>query len=560
MKFINIHTVISLTVVTVMSVSCIGGYMDINRNEYGVTDDEMQRDGYAVKAALIGISNGVISPDVNTTQFTECLLGGTMAGYLADANNGFPNTISNYNPTDDWTRVFMASDRIIPVIYSNYNKLHQVTDDPVILAVGDIIKVAAMHRVTDTYGPVPYSKIGQNGEINVPYDSQETVYKTMIDELENAVEVMMPMKNEQFSAGADVIFGGKISKWIKYANSLKLRLAMRMSYADPEYSRAAAESAVAHEVGVMESNDDNVKFSSWGTDGNPINVSVEYNMLTTHDDKTKCTTEGGDSHVAADIICYMNGYGDPRRAAYFTRSEFTGEELGTETAVEYIGLHRCIVIPEHGKTGHKFSGVKVGKDDAAYWMNAAEVAFLKAEAAGVFGYDMGVDAQSAYEKGVRLSFEQWGVSGADAYLADNTSVPASNVVIGNVPGGVTGSDITIAWNAGADPEEMQERIITQKWIANWLLGNEAWADWRRTGYPRLLPGDQDGNYSGIKDYETVSARRMCYPLNEAAFNPYCNQAVDEYLNQENALNTSKGDKMLTRLWFDAKPNNPTYQK
>lgn len=107
---------------------------------------------------------------------------------------------------------------------------------------------------------------------------------------------------------------------------------------------------------------------------------------------------------------------------------------------------------------------------------------------------------------------------------------------------------------------MQERIITQKWIANWLLGNEAWADWRRTGYPRLLPGDQDGNYSGIKDYETVSARRMCYPLNEAAFNPYCNQAVDEYLNQENALNTSKGDKMLTRLWFDAKPNNPTYQK
>ena len=168
-------------------VACTADYIGINRNPYGVTDDEMQRDGYAVKASLIGMANGVISPDLNTAQFTDVLMGGVTGGYLSSANSGWDNTIMNYNPTDDWTNVLMKSDKIIPVIYSNYRQLHQVTDDPVILAVGEIIKVAAMHRVTDTYGPIPYSAIGEDGKIQVPYDSQQEVYRRMFDELNAAI-------------------------------------------------------------------------------------------------------------------------------------------------------------------------------------------------------------------------------------------------------------------------------------------------------------------------------------------------------------------------------------
>lgn len=532
----------------VLGLSCTAGYLDINRNPYGVTDDEMQRDGYAVKAALLGISNGVISPDVNTTQFTECLLGGTMAGYLADANGGWKETISNYNPTDNWTNVFMKSDKVIPVIYSNYRQLHQVTDDPILHAVGEIIKVAAMHRVTDTYGPIPYSKIGQNGEINVPYDSQEDVYKTMFKELDAAIDVLMPNRENSFSPSADPVYGGNISKWIKFANSLKLRLAIRISYANPELSKDMAEAAVKNEVGVMENNSDNAVFSIWGTDGNPIDKAVEYNKLSNHDDKDKtaCQTMSGDSHAAADIICYMNGYKDPRRAAYFTRSEWDG--------YEYIGLRRCISIPNHKSVGHKFSGVNIGTDSPVYWMTAAEVSFLKAEAIAVFGYEMNSDAQTEYEKGISLSFEQWGVSGAEAYLADDTSKPESYSSLGGVEGGDVDSDITIKWESSADKEIMQERIITQKWIANWLLGNESWADWRRTGYPRLLPATESGNYSSGKGRvdNRKGARRMPYPTDEAASNS---------INYTNAVQNLLGgdDVMSTRLWFDCKPNHPLYQ-
>lgn len=548
MNIKNITRYMAAAAVAFSGMACTAGYLDINSNPYGVTDDEMQRDGYAVRAALLGIANGVISPDVNTTQFTECLLGGTMGGYLADANNGWANTISNYNPTDNWTNVFMKSDRVIPVIYANYRQLHQVTDDPILYAVGDIIKVAAMHRITDTYGPIPYSKIGQNGEINVPYDSQEQVYSKMFSELDDAISTLLPNRMNSFSASADPIYGGNIEKWIKFANSLKLRLAMRIAYADPKTSREMAESAVNHEVGVMTANADNAKFSTWGTDGNPIDKAIEYNMLSTHSDesKTACTTQAGDSHAAADIICYMNGYNDPRRSAYFTKTEFTAAE-GVNT--EYLGLRRCIKIPNHKETGHKFSGVNIGTDAPAYWMTASEVAFLKAEAVAVFGYDMGVDAKTAYEQGVTLSFEQWGVSGAEEYLKGNTQ-PDSYSAPG-IEGGSTGSTITVAWDDAADKEVMQERIITQKWIANWLLGNEAWADWRRTGYPRLLPGTAAGNFSGGKVDNKSGARRMPYPADEAASNS---------VNYQDAVaNLLKGtDEMKTRLWFDCKENNPSY--
>ena len=542
----KIYKVFSVAAMALCGIACTSNFEEINKNPYGVSDDEMQRDGYIIRASLTGIANGVISPDVNTTQFTECLLGGTQGGYMADANAGFANTISNYNPTDNWTNVFMKSDKIIPVIYTNYKQLHQVTDDPVILAVGDIIKVAAMHRVTDTYGPIPYSQIGQDGSLTVPYDSQEDVYKAMFKELDAAVEALMPNRTNNFAADADAIYGGNVEKWIKLANSLKLRLAMRISYAAPELSKQMAESAVKNEVGVFTSNDDNARFDSWGTDGNPIKVAVEYNKVKTHTNGTACTTAAGDSHVAADIICYMNGYNDPRRASYFTMDEWG-------TTEKYCGMRRGIIIPNQASIGHQFSGFTLKVSDPVCWMNAAEVAFLETEAVAVFGYDMGGSAKDFYEKGIALSFEQWGAGSADQYIADNSSVPDTYTdPSGSNTYAETLSSITIAWDENATPAQKQERIITQKWIANWLLGNEAWADWRRTGYPTLIPVSDKGNKSNGMVDSRKGARRMAYPTNETTSNAE---------NYHNAVsNLLKGeDNMSTRLWFDCNPDNPYYK-
>lgn len=398
----------ALAALVLVGTACTANYLDINTNPYEPSEDDMQTDGYIIGSALTSLASTVVSTDVNTAQFTDVLLGGPMGGYYSTTGK-FDNTIMNYNPTDDWTNVFMYSDKTIPVLYSNLRELKKVTEDPIVLAIADIIKVAAMHRVTDAYGPIPYSMIGENGQIQVPYDSQEKVYDKFFEELDAAIKVLTEHRTDAISAKADYIYGGSAEKWCKLANSLKLRLAMRIVYANEAKAREMAESAVNSEVGVITSNADNARLTSFGADGNPIYVAVNYNK------PADCLT-GGDTHAAADIICYMNGYSDPRREKYFTKSEWEGHT--------YVGIRRGIVIPDLNSVGRKYSGVNISVSSPVTWMNAAEVAFLKAEAKGVFGFNMGSgEAEDFYNEGIRLSFEEWGVSGADNYLANATGKP-----------------------------------------------------------------------------------------------------------------------------------------
>lgn len=129
-------------------------------------------------------------------------------------------------------------------------------------------------------------------------------------------------------------------------------------------------------------------------------------------------------------------------------------------------------------------------------MYAAEAAFLRAEGA-LKGWNMGGDAKTFYEKGVRLSFEEFGVSGADDYLADATSIPGNyvdNLIAGHTGNNYTNqSSITIKWEDGADDAKKLERVLTQKWIACYPDPMNGWADFRRTGYPRIFPATESMN-------------------------------------------------------------------
>lgn len=513
---------------TISFMSCTSQYMDINSNPYEPGD--LSPDDYSLGSAMSNLASSIISTDVNTAQFTDCLLGGPMGGYFADSSNSWAFTISSFNPTDDWTRVFMKSDHVIPVLYSNLNAVKMVselTGNPVPYAIAEVMKVAAMSRVTDTYGPIPYTMIGEDGKITTPYDSQRDVYYRFFEELDHAITVLTEHRTSALVASADYVYSGNVEKWVKFANSLKLRLAIRIAYADPAKAKEMAESAVNHEIGVIESNADNAQWNYFGSITNPLFTAVRYNE----------STSGGDTHVAADIVCYMNGFNDPRRAAYFEESKWEDQD--------YVGLRRGIIQETASQYFINYSRIRISASDPIRWMNASEVAFLRAEGSAVFNFNMGGAAGAFYEQGVRLSFEQWGAGNVDAYLEDATSTPDTYVD----PAGLYTynsiiSNITVKWDEAAGTEEKQERIITQKWIANWMLGNEAWADYRRTGYPRLIPVGV--NLSGGIVDSNRGARRMRYPSAEYTDNPVNIQyAVSNYLNGP--------DNMATDLWWACKP-------
>ena len=508
--------------------ACTDKYGDFNTNPYEATYDEMQRDGYLMRASLTGMEGWVIPLDVNTNQFIECLLGGSYGGYFADSNSGFNGkNFAQYSPENHWLRV--AFNDVIPAIFIRESELANATKDPVPLAVGKVIKVAALSRVTDIYGPIPYSQVGQDGKLTAPYDSQKDIYIKMISELDEAIETLTENQTNDFNENADRVYKGKVIKWIKLANSLKLRLAMRIVNVLPDVAQKKAEEAANHSVGTMSSNDDNAYMTVSVT--NPFRVIMyEYN--------------NGDSRISADITSYMNGYKDPRREKYFTNSTFDNTTNG------YIGLRSGIQIPG-GTTVKQYTNMNVKTNDKVLWMNAAEIAFLKAEGA-LRGWNMGTPSASAstpqegfYNQGIELSFEQWGASNSKTYISDATSMPNVHKDLVNTLFSYdkNTSTITIKWNESEGFEKSLERIITQKWIANFPLGIESWSEYRRTGYPKLMEA-QVNNSGGTVD-NTRMARRLAYPQEEYTENSeYLQKAITDYL---------KGpDNMGTDVWWAKK--------
>lgn len=238
--------------------------------------------------------------------------------------------------------------------------------------------------------------------------------------------------------------------------------------------------------------------------------------------------------MGATIDAYMNGYADPRLPAYFKTcedSKYHGVRSGLSTMLkaDYAGLS----VPN------------VAKDTPVVWFLASEAAFLRAEGA-MLGWEMGGDDESFYKAGIELSFLEHGLTAAAAAAyAQSTAEPqafedasaASTKYNASKP-----SSVTPKWNAGAGDEEKLERIITQKWIAMFPNGQEAWSEFRRTGYPKVIP--IVNNLSGGKVDTNVQVRRMTFPRSE-----YSNNAAG--VAAATAL-LGGADTGGTKLWWDKK--------
>lgn len=512
----RIYNIICIALACAAAASCTGKYLEINTNPFEATDSQIAADDYVIQGALKNMLGYVVPVQEHQFQFMNVLCGSTLGGYLAE-QKGWETKISTYNPNDEWCAY--PFEKVIPGFYGAYNQIKNFTTDPVILAVAEIVRVSVFAQLTDMYGPIPFSKIGTDGSLVAPYDSQEDVYSFGFEKLTESINTLTERNTVKINSNADIVFHGDITKWIKYANTLKLRMAMRIVYADPAKAQQMAEEAVSQTFGTMAENTDNAKFT---------HATQNLYYLT--------CIQWGDYRAAADIVCYMNGYKDPRRSAYFTKSDYTAQT--------YAGWRRGTLMSK-SNGGKQCSNVNVATGDEMYWMNAAEAMFLKAEGS-LRGWNMGGDAKDFYEKGIRLSFAQWNVEGADSYIADAVSVPDNYTDLsGNGYDATFASKNTVAWENGAEFEKNFEKIITQKWLANWrATGVEAWAEFRRTGYPQLFVAGE--NLSGGTIASDGYARRLKYPVNELTNNS------DHYRTALSAL-LKGADNMATRTWWDCNP-------
>lgn len=333
--------------------------------------------------------------------------------------------------------------------------------EEVYVGVSKLLQVYAFSTLTDLYGDIPFTEALKGRENITPkYDTQESIYPKLITMIEEGIS-SVKSGNGTISASADIVYNGDISKWVKFGNSLKLRLLNHQSKVNPN----AAANFLATNPSLIDIYDDNAKvpFGTTRSNSNPI---------------YQFDNESGrkDQAVASTIVDKMKSLNDPRVAVYFAPVK-NGSLAG-----QYIGNAPGGNTDDSGESLYSRVGSAYASSNSPVMLiSAAEVNFIKAEVYKRANND--ASAKTAYENAIRQDFLALGLTNdASSYLA-NTGVAYNNTL---------------------------ERIMEQKWITMYQIPYESWVDWRRTGYPSLnLPANN--RVSSIP-------RRLPYPTVEINVN------------------------------------------
>lgn len=409
-----------------------------------------------------------------------------------------------------------------------------------------IVRVYVMHRMTDLYGDIPYSQAGRPSLYSYPeYDTQEFIYGDMLKEL-NEAQANLKDGGVAKMKSSDVYFQGDAEKWRKFANSLMLRLAMRLSKVNPDLAKQWVSTAVSN--GLLESIADNVKLDHPG--GVTTNDSSEpYAKVFSHEARGEfflsdvfvdMLKADGDprlgligtvcedptiSHQAGSDFQYGNsdpaiqkglpcGYSnDPTNNWFIGHDypEFNDNEYLSSYASKYSTVNRYTYA---NPTSHTFV------------ITYAQQQLLLAEAA-VRGWVDG-DAGIYYQQGVRAAMEQFvQYSNAAGLYNQYLTKAAIDTYLSNHP---------------LDDNRALEQINTQYWITCFCDEYESFANWRRSGYPQLKPTYDPSNPYPECATDGSIPRRFRYPTSESQVN------TDNYNKAVGSLD--KGDSYESRVWWD----------
>jgi hypothetical protein len=517
--------------------ACTKEFNALNTNPNLITKAQAAGDFEYIGGFFPVMQQNIFSPVDWIYQVQQNLNADVFSGYMMSGDPfGGPNN-TNYYMKTGWN--YYAFDQAYNNIMNGWYNVKTLArpQDSHFVALALILKVEGLHRVTDIYGPLPYSKYKTSSFV-IPYDSQQAIYTQFFAELDTAVNTLTAFvkanPGSKPFAPFDYIYGGDYKQWLKFANSLRLRLAMHIVYADPTLAQQQAEKACADPNGLLSTVADGAYLVNGAQ---PSGVSFSY-----QNPIWNITNAYGDIDMGAPMESILGGYNDPREANYFTVSTAVpGTEKGIRNGVNIT-------------SGSQYAAFSLINDNAGtpiQIMVASESYFLRAEGA-LRGWNMGAGtAQSFYEAGVTLAFQEKGLTVPAGYLTNSTSTAAPYVDPTNGANNVNAgspylNNITIAWNSGDTFEHNLQRIITQKWIAMFPDGQEAWTEFRRTGYPALFPVVVNNSGGTIRTTDFI--RRLPFPSDEVTNNP---SGVASGISE-----LGGPDVGGTKLWWDKNPNQP----
>ncbi|SFZ89273.1 Starch-binding associating with outer membrane [Flaviramulus basaltis] len=478
---------IFLTVLSIISlVSCKSddAYENLNRDPKNPTQVDAS---FLFNSATKSLFDQMTSTSVNNNIYRMLGQHWTETTYVDEANYDF----NTRNITDShWSEMYRDVLLDLTTASENVNAspdLTQAEKDSRNAQI-EVLMIYTWAQLVETFGDIPYSQALNAGEYVLPgYDDAATIYSDLLSRLTSVI----PAISGTGFGSSDPIYSGNVGAWKKFANSLLLRMGLRV--VDAPGMSTVAQSAITSAVsgGVFESNDDNASlaYASATPNTNPLWVSL--------------VQSGRADFVAANtLVDFMNNLDDPRRAVYFDQN------LGADT---YEG-------GPYGENNSFSSYTHIrGYDDGAglhdptlpaSLIDYAEVCFYLADAAERTISGTPAAAQGFYDDGITASFEYWGATDVDTYLA-NPDV-----------------DYTTA------PGDWKEKIGNQFWLAMYNRGFEAWTAWRVYDTPTF-------NLPAVSGSPVPT--RYTYPISEQNLNE---------TNYNAGSSAIGGDSQTTKLFFD----------
>lgn len=443
----------------------------------------------------------------------------------------------NWSPTDD--PYFDAYDgmRDIANILSDTK---ENPDQQNYYGVALIIKSWIYSYLTDAYGDVPYLNAtkGISDDNSTPeFTPQQEIYSGILADLKSANEILTGLDN----ISGDILYGGDVLKWRKFANSLRLRLLMRISNVD-NATALAGMNEIANDTDtypIFEGNVDNAALQ-WNSD-NPqpkfdtrsgsfdevrLSLTLETRLKALNDRRlivyaqpTSASGQGIYSENMDDYVGMPNGLDDADALAYSPSGNPT--EAGSNFISRLGVLLTCRACDEENASPTASQTII---------MDFAELQFILAEARERDFITLG-DAEQYYENGIRASFEYY----TDRITAGGWNEIATDLQSFDLDGYIAQADVVYT---GTTTEKL-EKLSFQKWIALFYTGFEAWSDWRRTGMPEIVPGKDAANDGKVPV-------RFLYPNDVKSTNN---------ANYQEAVNQMGGDNLNTRLWWDTTDSN-----
>lgn len=597
MKINNIYKSIALC--SLIGLTGCYDFEELNTNPYAPVYDPSTEDATAdgididytisenalksLKATESGVgatfSNFVYEGLYNDYQIATNLTHDIYAGYWGNNVKGFVSNSPTYSYNDGWSASrwrHFYDDRTVSEYCQLIKTFWFCNKDYYHTAfyITRIYYAFLMSVQTDTYGDIPikyYVKGAIPPEENVEYTPQKEVYKMIFDILDQAIKGLhnIPETVQYDLADNDKCYGGDVNKWLRFANTLRLRLALRVSNVDPALAKTQGEAALADAAGLMESQADNMKQvpkRQYITGGNEniygllfswtANVVLPKEMEWAYKNQALKPGVSEDNFEIKDNAdnsrfnnksenCYL----DPRcEILWFRPTDFELLKLPVpqESDKDFAGVrngeiniggsYTNVYSPARCNVTSDVMNPKIWWNLAQeiIWMGYSESLFLKAEAAlrGWEGTEK--SPKEYYLDGIRASMNYYKID------SDAEGQKKIEDYINNLQG-------IEAFNSG-DRESQLEQIITQKWIAVFPNGNEGWAEVRRTDYPRYMLLPLGGNNSGGQVENDKLIKRISYPNSESR-----NPNKPSEVTQGTKVWWDTNDTMENGKWH--KPNN-----